>query len=161
MIKRITISTLLFVYCIRCFAGENADLNRLTTECIKAAKEHKTIKEDFLYKVLHTVSYKGWSGDSNSPELIHPVMLTIRYAGALKEGYYWFPNNPQKKYKFTAKSDIGGNFELFAENADGFKNHKFRGLMKDGIIKGLWGIRAGRKPYAFYVKAIEEEPLNK
>ncbi len=139
------------------FAEDSVDLNYLTTECINAAKEHKTIQKEFPYKVLHTVQYKGWSGDANTFKLTHPVIMTIRYAGALKDGYYWFQKNPQKKYKLTAKSDIEGNFELVEEIGNGFKNYTFRGLMKDGIIKGLWGKGRGKKAYAFYVKAIEEK----
>ncbi len=137
------------------FAEETENLNYLTTECIKAVKEHKSIQKDFPYKVLHTVQYKGWSGDSNNLKLTHPAMMTIRYAGASKEGYYWFKKNPQKKHKLTAKSDIEDNFELVEEIGDGFKNYTFRGLMKDGIIKGLWEKGSGKKAYAFYVKVIK------
>lgn len=140
----------------RSFAEEGVDLNRFTTECINSAKKHRTIRKDFPYKVLHTVRYRGWSGDPDTLKLTHPVMLTIRYAGALKEGYYWFQDNPQKKFKVTAKSDIEGNFELVEGIGDGFKNHRFRGLMKEGIIKGLWKTGGGKRAYAFYVKAIEE-----
>ncbi len=142
------------------FAEESVDLNYLTPECINAANEYKAIQKDFPYKVLHTVQYKGWSGDSNTFKLTHPVIMMIRYAGALKNGYYWFQKNPQKKYKLTAKSDIEGNFELVEEIGDGFKNYTFRGLMKDRIIKGLWEKGSGKKAYAFYVKAIEEKTHN-
>jgi hypothetical protein len=86
--------------------------------------------------------------------------MIIRYAGASKEGYYWFQKNSQKKYKVTAKSDIEGNFELVEDIGDGFKNYTLRGLMKDGIIKGLWEKGNGKKAYAFYVKAIEEKTQN-
>ena len=160
MIKKIKISILLCFSFSLSFAEGNVDLDRFTTECINAAKEHRTIRKDFPYKVLHTVQYKGWSGDSDALKLVHPVVLTIGYAGALKEGYYWFQDNPQEKYKVTVKSDIEGNFELVEENRNGFKNYKFRGLIKDGIIKGLWEKDGGKKAYAFYVKAVEEEPHN-
>lgn len=137
------------------FAEESVDLNLLTTECISAAKKHKAIQKDFPYKVLHTVQYEGWSGNSNTFELAHPVKMKIKYAGALKNGYYWFQKNPQKKYNVTAKSDSSGNFELVENIGNGFINYQFRGLMKDGVIKGLWEKGDGRKTYAFYVKAIE------
>ena len=72
----------------------------------------------------------------------------------------YIQKNPQKQYKVTAKSDIEGNFELVEEIEDGSKIHTFRGLMKDGIIKGLWEKTNGKNAYAFYVKAIEEKTPN-
>jgi hypothetical protein len=159
--KIILIFILIFFSISISFTEETVDLNQLTIECVEASKRYKTIQNDFAYKVLHTVQYEGWSGDSNTFELAHPVKMTIRYAGASKEGYYWFQKNLQKKYKVTAKSDIEGNFELVEDIGDGFKNHTLRGLMKDGIIKGLWEKGNGKKAYAFYVKAIDEKTHNK
>jgi len=160
MLKKIIIFIFVCLSFSLSFAEESADLNYLTTECISAAKKHKAIQKDFPYKVLHTVQYEGWSGDSNTFELIHPVTMTIRYAGTLKHGYYWFQKNPQRKYNVTAKSDVAGNFELVENIGNGFKNYTFRGLMKDGVIKGLWEKGNGKKAYAFYVKAIEGKTHN-
>ena len=53
-----------------------------------------------------------------------------------------------------------GNFELVEDIGNGLKKYVLRGLMKDGIIKGLWEKENGKKAYAFYVKAIKEKTRN-
>ncbi len=134
-------------------AEENVDLNQLTIECVQAANRHQAIQKDFYYKVLHTVQYKGWIGEPTHFELTHPVTMTIRYAGASKKGWYWFNQNPKKKYDIIAKSDMAGNFELVGHSDVGIIGYTFHGLMKDGIIKGVWEKGSGKQAYAFYVKA--------
>jgi hypothetical protein len=135
-------------------AEETLDLEQLSYECIESSKVFKNIQNDFAYKVLHTVTYEGWSGDSKTFKLKYPVRMTIKYAGAEKQGYYLIKNY-HKKIFVNAKSDMKGNFELFENIGGGFKNYIFHGTMKNGIIKGLWQKGNGKKAFAFYVKAIE------
>ena len=59
----------------------------LTAECIRAATIYRPIQKDFFYKVLHTVDYAGWIGEPDNLKLKHPIAMTIRYAGSLKQGY--------------------------------------------------------------------------
>ena len=132
------------------FAEESTDLNRLAGECIEAEKKYKTIQKDFFFKVLHTVEYKGWSGDAHNFELKFPIAMTLQYAGAEKKGYYWFQNNPGKKYHITVKSDSSGNLELVHTIRHELSNYTFRGLMNNGVIKGLWEKGDGKKSFAFY-----------
>ncbi|MDY7030923.1 MAG: hypothetical protein SVY10_03330 [Thermodesulfobacteriota bacterium] len=150
MFKRIVLTLLVYFTFSLSFAGENVDLNRLTDECIDAAKKYKTIQKDFLYKVLHTVEYEGWSGDADNFDLKFPIAMKIRYAGVEKKGYYWFLNDPKRKHHIRAKVDYAGNFEL-VEIAGSGANNKFYGIMKDGIIKGLWEKSNGKRSFAFYV----------
>lgn len=149
----------LFISTLISFAEENVDLNKLTSECIEASKKYTKIKKPVAYKVLHTVEYEGWSGDSNTFDLHHPVAMTIRYAGAERTGSYWFLNNPQKKYLISAKTDFNGNIELVEDNPGGHDKRRFRGLMKDGIIKGAWEQDNGENGFAFYVRIINEKGL--
>ncbi len=157
--------TLLLVFFIcfsasSAFAEENIDLNGLTSQCVYAASKHETIENSVAYKVLHTVEYEGWSGDSNNFTLTYPVTMIITYAGAERNGYYWFRNNPQKKYNVSARSDFNGNFELVENSKNGDENYTFRGLMQNGIIKGLWEKGNGKKAFAFYVRVIKEKQHN-
>lgn len=139
------------------FAEERADLKNLTIECRDAAGEHRVIQKDFPYKVLHRVQYEGWSGDANTFQLTYPVAMTISYAGADKKGYYWFKRDPQTQFHFTAKSDMAGNIELVEGVRNGVKNYQFRGLMKNGVIKGIWEKGDGKNAYAFYVNIVEDK----
>lgn len=141
-------------------ADENVNLEHLTSECIESAKAFTSIQNDFAYKLLHTVQYEGWSGNSNSFKLIHPVHMTIKYAGSEKKGYYYFIRNPHKVNIISAKSDMEGSFLLREYTGDGFGDYTFHGTMKNGIIKGLWQKGNGRQAFAFYVKAIEKEKQN-
>lgn len=155
--KLITALCFIFISSSIPMAGENADLDHLTSECIKAAKEHKKIKKDFPYKVLHTVHYNGWSGNSKTFKLIHSVSMVIRYAGSKKKGYYWFTSSPDVKYHVTAKSDLARNYEMVEVTGDGHVNHSFTGRMKNGIIKGIWTKGDDKKAFAFYVEAVKEK----
>ena len=148
------IATLFFIFIVVSFviAGEDIDLNQLTSECVEAAKHFKKIKKSISYKVLHTVEYEGWSGDSNTFSLKYPIGMIIRYAGVEKTGYYWFKHDPQKKYNISAKVDFEGNYELIEIIEGGFEKYQFRGKMHGGIIKGLWEIEHGQKAFAFYVE---------
>jgi hypothetical protein len=139
------------------FADESVDLKHLTAECIEAAMQHEIIEKDFIYKVLHTVRYKGWSGDAETFELVYPIEMEITYAGTSKSGFYWFLLHPKKKIKVSAKSDLRGNFELVEDTGNKIKGYKFRGLMKGGTIKGVWNRENGQKSFAFSVKAIEKK----
>jgi len=133
-------------------AEEIIDLNQLTSECVDAANRFQKIQNNVSYKVLHTVEYEGWTGDANNFKLLFPVVMTIRYAGVEKNGYYWLRNNPQKKYFVSAKVDFEGNFEL-VETAEGRQgSNRFHGIMKEGVIKGLWKKEGSKKSFAFYVK---------
>jgi len=162
MIKKIILTLFfLFTSIIISFAENTLDLEQLTSECIEFSKEFKSIQNDFAYKVLHTVQYEGWSGDSKTFKLKYPVGMTIKYAGAEKKGYYFFKKSPHKKIFISVKSDMKGNIELFENIGDGLINYKFHGIMKNGRIKGVWQKGNGKKTFAFYVKAIEEKAHNK
>ena len=155
MLKNIIIFIIIFVSFSLLCAEEITGLAQLTKECIDTAKKYKTIQNDLPYKSLHTVQYEGWSGDADNFQLVRSVKMTIKYSGASKTGYYWFLNNPQKKYDIIAKSDRSGNFEMVENIGGRIINYTFHGLMKDGVIQGLWEKGDGKKAFAFYVKAID------
>jgi len=132
------------------WAGGEAGLNHLTAECVQAAKKFRPIQTDFFYKALHTVEYAGWIGEPNHFELQHPIAMTIRYAGSRKQGYFWFQHSPPEKYDLTVKSDMEGNINLFTQSND-FMNYTFQGIIRNGIIMGLWNNSVQNKAFAFYV----------
>lgn len=136
-------------------AEDVVDLKELTTQCILAAKGYRPIKNDFPYKVIHTVEYEGWSGDAEHIELTHRVAMTIKYVGKHKDGAYWLKSNPKKKYEISVKSDASGNYELTENVQNGNINYIFHGIMKDGVIKGMWEKGRGQKAFSFYVKATK------
>lgn len=154
MLKKVIITIISCLSFSLLYAGEPADLNRLTRECINAAQTHQAIHDNFPYKVLHTVHYEGWSGDPGHIELTNPVKMTLRFAGSSITGSYWFADNPEKTYGIRATSDMQGNIELVQINENRFAGYTFHGMMKDGVIKGLWEKGDGKKVFAFYVKAI-------
>ena len=82
-------------------------------------------------------------------------MMTIKYAGHNKEGVYWYQDDSRKKYFISAKSDAEGNFQLTGKNQKGHINVIFHGIMKNGVVKGIWETGQGKKAFAFYVKAIK------
>lgn len=133
-------------------AMQAVDLKKLTLECKLAASDYTPIVKNFPYKVLHTVDYSGWCGDTRDAELRHPIAMKITYAGNRKQGSYWFIANPDKKIKVTARSDLEGNFELKEIASTGKSRYVFHGIMKNGEIKGCWVDKAQKKNVAFYVK---------
>ena len=136
------------------FAGEETDLNQFTAECVRAAKNYQPIQKDFFYKVLHTVDYAGWIGEPDNLELKHPIAMTIRYAGSLKQGQYWFQHSPQKKFGFTVRSDIQSNLQFVTKHKE-FLNYEFQGVIKQGTIMGLWENAELNKSFAFYAYPIK------
>ena len=134
-------------------AEEIIDLKALTRQCILASEDYKPVKNNFPYKVLHTVEYEGWRGDSEHAGLLHPVAMTIKFSGNKKVGAYWLKSDPHKKYMITMKSDAAGNCELTEISDRGFINDTFHGVMRHGVIMGLWENGNGKKAFAFYVKA--------
>ncbi len=110
------------------------------------------MKDNFPYKLIHTVEYAGWSGDSEHMELIHPVVMTMTFIGNKKEGAYWLESDPQKKFRITMKSDQAGNCELKEISEHGRMNLVFHGVMKKGVIMGMWEMGNGENTFPFYVK---------
>ena len=154
MIKILIFSIfVLTVFSDSSLAKEIIDLKDLSAQCILASRDYKPVKDNFPYKVIHTVEYEGWSGDSEHIELTHPVVMTITFTGNKKEGSYWFKSDPQKKYMISMKSDEVGNCELTEIIDHDFINYIFHGVMKNGVIMGLWEKGNGKKAFAFYVKA--------
>jgi len=137
------------------FADGKADLNQLTSRCAQAAKNYRPVQKDFYYKVLHTVEYVGWIGDTNSFELNHPIAMVVRYAGSKKQGHYWFQHKPQKKYAFTVKSDMAGNIKFIPKDHECI-DYVFQGIMKKGSIMGLWKNAQDNKSFAFFVYHKEQ-----
>ena len=137
------------------FAGEETNLNQLTAECIRAAKNYRPIQKDFYYKVLHSVECTGWIGEPDNVELKHPIAMTVRYAGSLKEGHYRLLHSPQKKYGFTVKSDMQGNIKLIPKDKDRI-NYEFQGIIRQGTILGLWANAKLNKSFALYVYPIKQ-----
>lgn len=135
--------------------GEPTDLRTLTEQCRSAATNFQPVESDFPYKVLHTVEYGGWCGDSENFDLLHPIRMSIRFAGHKKEGEYWLPSDPDKRYFISATADAAGNCEMKETLQNGNVNYMFRGMMKDGVIKGVWEKGDGKKAFAFYVKPID------
>jgi hypothetical protein len=152
-----TLQLIFFVFILSVFNdslfAEEIDLKDLTAQCISASKDYKPVKDNFAYKVIHTVEYDGWSGNSENIKLTYPVAMIITFTGNIKDGSYWFKNDPQKKYLISIKSDACGNCELIEKTGHGYINYIFHGVMKNGVIKGLWEKGNGKKAFAFYVKA--------
>ena len=156
MFRKIIISIIAWASVSIATAGPSSDLQQLATECIQAAKQYKPVQKNYPYKVLHTVQYKGWIGDRDHFALTHSVIITIKYAGNLKEGYYWLRQTPQKRYKLIATSDAAGNFSMVQILENGNQGDIFQGLMKNGVIKGLWKTNDGEHAYALYATALEK-----
>jgi len=154
MIKIILICILFSSSINAAFAEEVLNLKALTKECFLAFQNYKPITNEFQHKNIHTAQYEGWSGDADNIELTRPVSMTIDYSDNKKSGLYWFHDHPEKKYNFIVKSDIDGNYELTELIEHGGINYIFHGVLKDGVIKGLWEKGGGKKAYAFYVKEI-------
>jgi hypothetical protein len=148
---------IIFIFILSAFSdsllAEEIDLKDLTAQCVSASKDYKPAKDNLPYQAIHTVEYDGWSGDSGNVELTHPVVMLITFTGTIKEGYYWFRNDPQKKYMISMKSDADSNCELAEIIERGYINYIFHGVMKNGVIMGLWKKGDGKKAFAFYVKA--------
>lgn len=153
--KRIFTCLFLLISTAVSFSEEPVDLDKLTSECIEASTQYRKIQKVVAYKVLHTVEYEGWSGNFRAFPLQDPIGMVIRYAGAKRDGYYWFRNNPQKKYAVNVKTDFNGNIEIIESTVNRNGNYRFRGVMKDGIIKGIWEKGNGKMAFAFYAQVIE------
>ena len=99
VIKKYIFFTLaMLMVTIKAFAAEaKPDLQKLTAECIRAAKAYKAVEADVAYKMLHEVSYQGWSGKPGLFDLQFPISMSVRYAGKSKLGHYWFHDQPNKK----------------------------------------------------------------
>lgn len=132
-------------------------LHHLDLKCREAAKSSRQVKRDFYYKVLHTAEFAGWIGDKDNVGLTHAAHMVIRFAGASKTGYFWFDDNPEQKFNIVLRSDVEGNCELVAENVGNIPGRIcFAGLMKDGVIRGMWKNCSNRgKTIPFYVKAVD------
>ncbi len=154
-IKSISAISLTLILITFIVAAESLDLKKLTLECIKASKNYKNIEKNISYKESESIEYVGYSGSYNNFDLKFPIVMRIRYVGIKKEGYYWFKNNPEKKYKIRAKTDTEGNCEIIEILESGYENYKFRGKIKDGIILGIWEKGSGKKAFAFYAARIK------
>ncbi|MEJ2199715.1 MAG: hypothetical protein P8X63_01675, partial [Desulfuromonadaceae bacterium] len=58
-----------------------------------------------------------------------------------------------KQYMISMKSDSVGNCELTATIESDYNNTTFHGIMKNGVIMGVWANGKGKNGFAFYVKA--------
>jgi hypothetical protein len=138
---------------------EPVDLKKLTNQCLQAAGEFVPITKNYPYKVLHTVNYTGWCGDTLHTGLRHPIEMRLTYAGNSKKGAYWYKAYPENVIKISARSDQKGNLEIKQHIQTGKHRYVFHGIMKNGELKGCWVEKTQKRSFAFYLKAIQTENL--
>ena len=126
-----------------------ADISENAKQCFNAAE--KFLAEGNVRSFIkQKFSFVGKSGNYTDFDCVHGINVMMFFEGSGISGYYSYSKSPEHRINFRGQWYSNDSLYLEEQTKEGWINYTFKGIMKDGHIKGLWSKGQDKKGFAFY-----------
>ena len=144
---------LFFFTCGFCADLPSKDL--LKEECIQTYRNHS-----FGEPVIHGTKQKihlfeGLAGNIDAFDCKYKIKMRLDFSNKKIKGDFYYLSNKYAKIPVKGMIDSNNNIILIEVIENNWEGYKFKGIFKDGVIKGLWSKGGEKKSFAFYSMEVK------